>query len=526
VQFATIVTASVAVAANPARTRKVEILAEALRDAAPAEAGIVASYLMGELPQGKLGLGYATLRDAKAAEAAATAVLSVGEVDAACAALAAVRGRGAHGQRAKILRDLLKEMTGAEQEFFFKLALGELRQGALQAVVAEAVAKAAQVPLDDLRRAAMLAGDLRPVASAALTEGPSALGRFKLRVLHPVLPMLAQPADDLAGALRDFGQAALEWKLDGARVQVHKTGAEVRVFSRQLNDVTPAVPEVVEAVRALPARDLVLDGEAIVLQEGGRPRPFQDTMRRFGRRIDVEQLRQELPLACLFFDLLHVDGSDLLTQPLLTRTEQLRELIPEDLRVPSLTTHDPDAAAAFMQAALAAGHEGVMLKDLSAPYEAGRRGAAWRKLKPVRTLDLVVLAAEWGSGRRQGFLSNIHLGARDPDGGGFVMLGKTFKGMTDAMLAEQTQVFLARETGRDGHVVHVRPEVVVEIAFDGVQRSPRYPGGVALRFARVLRYRPDRTPDSADTIATVQALLRDEHEDDEHADAVDESLPT
>ncbi|MEZ5962692.1 MAG: ATP-dependent DNA ligase [Planctomycetota bacterium] len=522
-QFAAIVRASAEVAQSPARTRKIEILADTLRAANAAEAGIVTAYLMGELPQGKLGLGYATLRDARASEAAVTPTLDVTDVDAACAALAGVRGRGAHGKRARILRDLLGHMTAPEQDFFFKLALGELRQGALQAVVAEAVAKAANVEPDDLRRAVMLAGELRVVAAAALGEGKAALSRFKLAVLSPVQPMLAQPADDLPSTLAELGQASIEWKLDGARVQVHKSGDSVRVFSRQLNDVTAAVPEVVEAVRALPSQKLVLDGEAIALREDARPRPFQETMRRFGRRIDVDELRAEIPLTCFFFDLLHIDGADLLTQPLVTRASLLQDLVPEGARVPGITTHDLHAAQAFMQRALAAGHEGVMLKDLSAPYEAGRRGASWRKLKPVRTLDLVVLAAEWGSGRRQGHLSNIHLGARDPDGGEFVMLGKTFKGMTDAMLAEQTQAFLQREVGREGNVVYVRPELVVEIAFDGVQRSQRYPGGVALRFARVLRYRPDRSPETADTIGSVQALLRDGHEEDSLEDSDDVS---
>lgn len=511
-QFAAIVNTSTTVASTPSRTRKTEILAQALR-ASGADAGIAASYLMGALPQGKVGLGYATLRDARTTDAALDATLSLADVDRACTELAAARGRGAHSRRAKILRELLERMTGAEQEFFFRLAMGELRQGALAAIVTEAVAMAAQVPADDLRRAVMLAGDLRVVATAALQDGAPALERFKLAVLQPVQPMLAQPADDLASALQEMGQMALEWKLDGARVQVHKDGDTVRVFSRQLNDVTAAVPEVVEAVRALPARQLVLDGEAIALHENARPRPFQDTMRRFGRRLDVEVLREEVPLSCFFFDALHCDGTDLMALPFATRASRLAELVPDSARVPSLTTSELAAAEAFMQQALAEGHEGVILKNLAAPYEAGRRGAAWRKLKPVQTLDLVVLAAEWGHGRRQGHLSNIHLGARDPDTGTFVMLGKTFKGMTDAMLAEQTQALLARETGRDGQVVQVRPELVVEIAFDGVQTSSRYPGGVALRFARVLRYRPDRTADTADTIASVQALLADEHEE-------------
>jgi DNA ligase-1 len=337
-----------------------------------------------------------------------------------------------------------------------------------------------------------MAGALPPVAEAALADGEGGLARFRLRLMEPVSPMLADTAEDVAAALGAMGEAALEWKLDGARVQVHRDGDDVRVFSRALRDVTPAVPELVEAVRALPARRLVLDGEAIALREGGAPEPFQTTMRRFGRRLDVEALRRELPLSVLFFDALHADGED---------------LVARGGRVPRLVTADPAAAEAFLDDALRRGHEGVMAKALDARYEAGRRGSAWLKVKRAHTLDLVVLAAEWGHGRRRGWLSNLHLGARDPEHGGFAMLGKTFKGMTDEVLAWQTERLRALALGEsDGLVVHVRPELVVEVAFDGLQASPRYPAGLALRFARVKRYRSDKRADEADTVETVQRI--------------------
>jgi DNA ligase-1 len=312
----------------------------------------------------------------------------------------------------------------------------------------------------------------------------------------------------VAGALKALGAAALEWKVDGARVQVHKSGDEVRIFTRSLKDVTAAVPEVVAAARALPARELILDGEAIALASGGAPQPFQVTMRRFGRKLDVEQLRQELPLAAFFFDCLRRDGDDLIALPTRERISAMAEILPSSLVIPRIVTSDAAEGDAFLAAALAAGHEGVMAKSLEAPYEAGRRGAEWLKVKRAHTLDLVVIAVEWGSGRREGWLSNLHLGARDPSSGGFVMLGKTFKGLTDATLEWQTAQFLARETGRDGHVVQVRPELVAEIAFNDLQASPHYPGGMALRFARLKRYRPDKSAGEADTIDTVRALYQ------------------
>jgi DNA ligase-1 len=371
--------------------------------------------------------------------------------------------------------------------------------------MAEAVAKAAGAPLAAVRRAAMFTGDLASIAEIAMREGPSGLDRFRLEPLRPVTPMLAQTAEDVAGALaRLGGRASVEWKLDGARIQAHRAGGEVRVFTRNLADISSRVPEIVAAVGGLDVEAIVLDGEAIALRPGGRPEPFQVTMSRFGTKAAVDE--RSRPLTAFFFDCLYVDGRDLVDAPASERLAALDAMLPTELVVPRLETDDPERAQAFLDDTLARGHEGVMVKSLDAPYEAGRRGAGWLKVKPAHTLDLVVLAAEWGHGRRQGKLSNLHLGARDPEHGSFVMLGKTFKGMTDEMLAWQTEHLLGLATARGGHVVHVRPELVVEVAFDGVQTSSRYPGGVALRFARVKGYRPDKSPAEADTIETVRAI--------------------
>jgi len=428
------------------------------------------------------------------------------DVDAALARLRATSGKGSAGARTVQLEALFSRASDDERDFLRRLIVGELRQGALEGVMLDAIAAAADLPAGDVRRATMLAGGLAAVANAALTEGAAGLARFEVQLMRPVQPMLATPADDVAGALATLGNAALEWKVDGARVQVHKNGYEVRVFTRSLNDVSAAVPEIVEAVRALPARQLILDGETIALAPNGAPLPFQVTMRRFGRKLEVERLRAELPLAVFFFDCLRCDGKDLVARPARERFVALAEALPPGLAIPRIFTSNVAEGEAFLAGALAAGHEGLMAKALDAPYEAGRRGAGWLKIKRAHTLDLVVLAAEWGSGRREGWLSNLHLGARDDGNGGFVMLGKTFKGLTDATLEWQTAEFLARETGRDGHIVHVRPELVVEIAFNDLQASPHYPGGLALRFARLKRYRPDKTAAEADTIDTVRAL--------------------
>jgi DNA ligase 1 len=408
-----------------------------------------------------------------------------------------------------LLRQLLERATRDEQQFLTRLLFGELRQGALEGVLAEAVAKAAGIPADKIRRAAMLAGDLGAVARTALTEGEPALALYIVNVMQPVQPMLADTAGDLAEALEAGGLASVELKLDGARIQAHKNDDEVRVFSRTLREVTAAVPEVVEIVRAMPARSAILDGEAISLKADGAPHPFQVTMRRFGRRLDVEAMRTQLPLTALFFDCLYLDDEPTIDEPLSRRLDLLHAVAPATHLVPHLIAPSAGDADGFLAKSLAQGHEGVMVKSLSAPYAAGRRGSAWLKVKQARTLDLVVLAVEWGSGRRRGWLSNLHLGARDPERNAFVMLGKTFKGLTDQILQWQTEKLLPLEIGRDEYTVHVRPELVVEIAFNDVQESPQYPGGLALRFARVKRYRTDKTAADADTFASVQRIYQD-----------------
>jgi len=497
------------VAETGGRLEKRDAIAACLRALAPDETEIAVAYLSGETRQGRLGIGYATLSALRGGAASPSSSLTLAEVDGALARVAATRGKGAAGERARQLGALLARATHAEQDFLVRLLVGELRQGALEGVMLEAIAVAAGVPVGDVRRAAMFAGDLGAVARAALIAGAPGLAGFSIRLMQPVQPMLAQPAADIGDALARLGTAALEWKLDGARVQVHKAGHDVRVYTRNLNDVTAAVPEIVEAVRAAPAHELILDGEAIALDARGAPQPFQVTMRRFGRKLDVERLRTELPLSAFFFDVLRHDGESLVDRPARERFAALGAALPSGLVVPRLVTSDAADAEAFYAEALRRGHEGVMAKAVDAPYEAGSRGASWLKVKRTHTVDLVVLAAEWGHGRRHGWLSNLHLGARDP-AGGFVMLGKTFKGMTDEMLEWQTRELLARAIARDEYTVHVRPELVVEIAFNDLQASPQYPGGLALRFARVKGYRPDKRADEADTIDTVRALYAEQ----------------
>ena len=504
-----IVNTSTVVASTSSRGKKVELLADVLRRLAPNEVPIAIGFLTGWPRQGKLGIGWATLDAARPPNAAEAATLTVAEVDQAFTALKSVKGSNSAAQRRRLLGDLMARATSAEQQFLFALGVGEVRQGALEGVMTEAVAKAANLPADRVRRAAMLAGDLGAVAEAVLAEGEAGLSHWSLQIFRPVQPMLADSAPNVLEALQEFGDgvaAALEWKLDGARIQVHKQGDRVAIYTRSLNDVTPAVPEVTEAVRAFPAEELILDGEVIALDAAERPLPFQVTMRRFGRRLDVDALRAQLPVAPFFFDILRLDGDDLLDLQLHQRLTRLDAIVPVSMRVPRTVTADVEEAKRFEAGALERGHEGLMAKSLSAPYAAGRRGSAWLKVKTARTLDLVVLAVEWGSGRRKGWLSNIHLGARDPANGGFVMLGKTFKGMTDETLEWQTKELLARETRREGHIVHVRPELVVEVAFNEVQRSPHYPGGVALRFARIKGYRHDKRAEEADTIESVLEL--------------------
>ena len=501
--LAEIAEASSEVASTSSRLAKIDRLATCLRRATPDEVAIAVAYLSGELPQGTVGVGWAALRDQ--ASPAEMPTLELLEVDDAITRLKGISGKGSQAARREELATLFTRATESEQRLLVGLFLGELRQGALEGVMAEAVAKAAGVPLAAVRRAAMFTGDLASIAEIAMREGPSGLDRFRLEPLRPVTPMLAQTAEDVAGALaRLGGRASVEWKLDGARIQAHRAGGDVRVFTRNLADISSRVPEIVAAVGGLDVEAIVLDGEAIALRPGGRPEPFQVTMSRFGTKAAVDE--RSRPLTAFFFDCLYVDGRDLVDAPASERLAALDAMLPTELVVPRLETDDPERAQAFLDDTLARGHEGVMVKSLDASYEAGRRGAGWLKVKPAHTLDLVVLAAEWGHGRRQGKLSNLHLGARDPEHGSFVMLGKTFKGMTDEMLAWQTEHLLGLATARGGHVVHVRPELVVEVAFDGVQTSSRYPGGVALRFARVKGYRPDKSPAEADTIETVRAI--------------------
>jgi DNA ligase-1 len=503
VLLAEIARTSAEVANTSARLKKIERLAACLGALRPDEVSVAVSYLSGELPQGSIGVGWAQLRDLPAP--APEPQLELLEVDATVERIAGVAGKGSQALRRAEVGALFSRATEDEQRFLRGLLLGELRQGALEGIMADAVARAAGRAPTEIRRALMLAGDLGAVAEAALGAGETALARFRLTVLQPVKPMLAQTATTLAEAIERLAPAAIEWKLDGARLQVHRSGDDVRAYTRSLADVTDRVPEVVEATLALPVEQVVLDGEAIALKDDGSPHRFQLTMSRFGTR-SFEKSARQTALTMFFFDCLHADGEDLLDRPARERLAVLDELVPASNRVPRIDTAEVSEAEQFLDDALRRGHEGVMVKALDASYEAGRRGGSWLKLKPSHTLDLVVLAAEWGHGRRQGKLSNLHLGARDPDGGGFVMLGKTFKGMTDAMLEWQTERLLELETGRDSYTVHVRPELVVEVAFDGVQTSSRYPGGVALRFARVKGYRPDKRPEEADTIAAVRAI--------------------
>ena len=488
------------------RLKKIGFLSACLARFSPEEIEPGVAFLSGELPQGRIGLGFAAVRDAMPQQASESAVLSVTDAHTAFSQIASMKGAGSAKARLAALAELLSRATRDEQSFLARLVFRELRQGAQEGIMIEAVAKAAGVGSSSVRRASMLAGDMVRVAVVALSEGEPGLAAIRLELLTPVKLMLAQSAETVAEVFSRYQTIAIEYKFDGARIQVHRAGDEVRVFTRNLNDVTGAVPEVVEAILALPVSRLVLDGETLVMRDNGQPAAFQTTMRRFGRRLDVAEMREKLPLSWFFFDCLHLDGEDLIDRPGSERTERLRAVLPPGAVVPGIVTSSPGEARTFVDDALKAGHEGVMCKSPDSLYEAGRRGAGWIKLKPVHTLDLVVLAVEWGSGRRSGWLSNLHLGALHPDGG-FVMLGKTFKGMTDEILKWQTEKLLEIEVSRDRHVVHVRPELVVEIAFDGVQRSSQYPGGMALRFARLKGYRPDKNVTDADSIDAVRAIL-------------------
>ncbi|CAL9607118.1 ATP-dependent DNA ligase [Streptomyces werraensis] len=493
------------VAATSARSRKTALLAELFREAGPDDVPVVIPYLAGRLPQGRIGVGWKVL--SSPVPPAAEPSLTVREVDALLTRLAKVSGPGSQAERARLVGELLGASTEAEQRFLRGLLTGEVRQGALDAVAVEGLAQATGAASAGVRRAVMLAGSLQPVAGALLADGPEALERFRLTVGRPVQPMLAHSASSVAEAVDKLGVCAVEEKLDGIRVQVHRDGDTVRVHTRTLDDITDRLPEVTRAARELEVRRFILDGEVISFDDAGRPRSFQETAGRVGSRVDVATAARETPVSPVFFDALSVDGRDLLDLPFAERHAELARLVPEPMRVRRTLVDGPgdlEAAERFLAETLERGHEGVVVKGLQAPYSAGRRGASWLKVKPVHTLDLVVLAAEWGHGRRTGKLSNLHLGARTPDGG-FAMLGKTFKGMTDAVLEWQTKRLREIAVDESGYTVTVRPELVVEIAYDGLQRSSRYPAGVTLRFARVIRYREDKRPEEADTVETVLA---------------------
>ncbi len=489
------------------RNAKRDAVAELLAEAEPSEVALVATYLSGRLTQRRTGLGWQSWRDVP--PPAGSASLTLTDVDRAFETVSRAQGAGSRAARAEELSRLLALATVAEQGYLRALALGEVRQGALDSVLLDAVAAAASVPVTAVRRAAMFTPDSGEVAQAALSGGETELTRFGLEPGRPLRPMLASPAPDLAEALASVpagDDCFVDRKLDGVRLQVHRVGEEVAIYTRSLDDITERLPGVVDAVRALDVERVVLDGEVLLVKDG-RPRPFQETASAVGR---TGALAEDLHVT--WFDLLHHDGEDLVDTALTERLRRLDAVAPADQVVQRLHLTDPDEkseaadAAGFFEATIRAGHEGVVVKHGSSPYAAGRRGSSWVKVKPRHTLDLVVVAVEWGSGRRQGKLSNIHLAARGEDGEP-VMLGKTFKGMTDEMLAWQTERFLELETRRDHHVVHVRPEQVVEIALDGVQQSSRYPGGVALRFARVLRYREDKPVSEIDTLDTVRSML-------------------
>ncbi len=501
-RFSEVARASGEVASTRSRLKKFETIATLLRALAPDEIAIAVAYLSGELPRGSIGVGWATLRDQPGP--AALPSLEILDVDASLSRVANTTGPGSRDVRKRELNSLFEHATEPERRFLMGLLVGELRQGALEGIMIEAVARAASVPAPDVRRAVMLAGDVPTVAQAALVGGIDALSAFRLTLLTPVKPMLASSAETLEEALDRVSAPALEWKFDGARVQVHRAGDEVRVFTRNLLDATERVPEIVGSIGALELESVILDGEAISLRTDSTPLPFQDSMSRFG---STPSSQPSSTLASFYFDCLHLNGEDLIDRTAEERFAALRSALPEEMVVPRLVPASPDAARSFFEDAVARGHEGVMVKGLDAPYEAGRRGASWIKVKPAHTFDLVVLAAEWGHGRRKGWLSNLHLGARDPEGG-FVMVGKTFKGMTDEVLAWQTERLQSIQERTEGIVVYVRPELVVEVAIDGVQRSTRYPGGIALRFARIKGYRPDKGPADADTIESVKALQR------------------
>ncbi|MCC2640504.1 MAG: lig [Nitrospira sp.] len=488
------------------KTEKVRLLGEFLRQTHGHETKLVALYLSGSLSQGKIGIGWTVLRKAMGDGETIGDPLTLADVDQTFAKVATERGSGSTERRIAELAKLFVRAAPVERQFLARLVMGEIRQGALEGLLLEAIAKGAGRTVTDVRQAFMYSGNIGAVAQAAMEEGADGLARFSLSLFKPVSPMLADSAVDVDEALERLEEASLEYKLDGARIQVHKGHGDVKIFTRQLQDVTERLPDMVEWARALPAREALLDGEALALRPDGRPHPFQVTMRRFGRSSHVEAMRNAIPLTPFMFDLLYLDGEPLVDRPYQERIARLLETAPA-AAVPRLVTNQTAAAKQFLQQALGAGHEGIMAKSVNAPYRAGQRGSQWLKLKEAITLDLVILAAEWGNGRRSGWLSNLHLGARDAASGRMVMLGKTFKGLTDEMLRWQTEKLLSLETHREETTLYVRPELLAEIAFSDVQESPRYPAGLALRFARVKRYRLDKLSEQADTIQTVTDIF-------------------
>jgi DNA ligase-1 len=505
--FKDLVGASKRVSATTRKKEKASLLAECLKRGRGQEISLAASYLSGQIPQGSLGIGWGILQKALGNLDERPRPLGLPEVNRFFEEIARSKGAGAVEKKVKALRDLFSSAREDEKEFLVGLIMSEVRQGALEALVVEAIAQASGLAVERIQRSVMFSGDIGEVAKAALDEGLEGLSRFRPRLFHPIAPMLANAAEEEGEALKRWGQAACEFKIDGARIQIHKKGEEIRVFTRHLKEVTERVPEIVAAARGFRLSQGIFEGETFAMRPDGRPLPFQTTMRRFGRVQDIARVKEEIPLTSYFFDLLYLEGEPLFDEPYRRRFELLAEIIPSEYRIPQIVTVDEKAAREFLKKSLAAGHEGIMAKGIDSPYVAGHRGFYWLKVKPAKTLDLVILAAEWGHGRRKGWLSNLHLGARDPESGQFVMLGKTFKGLTDEMLKWQTERLLSLEIRRDEWTVYVRPELVVEIAYNDLQESPRYPGGLALRFARVRRYREDKSPSEADTIQRIQAMF-------------------
>jgi DNA ligase-1 len=496
--LADLAAASTGIAGTSSRSRKIAIIAELLRTLDAEEIPIVVGFLSGVPRQGRVGVGYSIVYGVNRV-AADDASLTVTEVDRAITAIQEATGGGSNTHRQEILGDLLGRATDQESDFLRRLFTGELRQGALVGLMQDAISVAAGIPGDIVRRALMLSGDLPRTATIAMTLGEDGLRDVGFEIFRPILPMLASTADTVGDAVAGFGRASVEWKVDGIRIQIHRRADEVRIYTRGLNDITDSLAGIADAVRRLPVRQAVFDGEALWMDESG-PAAFQETVSR------IDSGAPPTGVMTFLFDVLHVDGDELLDTPLEERAARLEAIAPE-LKIPARMTSDAGEAEQMLDEALTAGHEGIVVKDAASLYAAGRRGKAWRKVKPVRTYDLVVLGAEWGHGRRRGWLSNLHLGARVPTTGEFVMVGKCFKGLTDDLLRWQTSALLERETERQGIKVAVRPELVVEVALDGVQTSTRYPGGVALRFARVKRYRPDKSAEDADTIDDLRALL-------------------